>query len=123
MPGRATVGPARRCARRRTPARSPPRAAPATAPGCQSCPVRAEAAEIAQLAAVDVEIARLQPGLECRAKRRPLAVDDREPGGVPVVAARDHRLPEQPLEAKAQPRGRGAARQVQRVAFPLIAPV
>src|SRR5207253_10716689 len=99
MPGRATVGPARRCATRRTPARSPPRAAPATAPGCQSCPVRSEAREIAQLAAVDVEIARLQPGLEFRAKHRPLAVDDREPVGVTVVAVRHHRLSESTLEA------------------------
>src|SRR5437667_104844 len=105
------------------PARSPPTAAQATAPDCRSCRVRSEARQIAQLPACGVEIARLQPGLECRAKRRPLAVDDREPRGVPVVAAGDHRLPEQPLVAKAESRGGVAARQVQRVAFPLVAAV
>ena len=48
-----------------------------------------------------------------RLQRRPVAVDDREPGSVPVAPASDHRLAEQALILKAEPDCGGARRQVQ----------
>src|SRR5258707_15461271 len=82
---------------------------------------RAEAGETAALSAVAVEIAGFEPGLESAAQHGPIAVDDREPRGVAIAAARDHRLPEQPFIGEAEPGGGGAARQVSRNPFPILA--
>ena len=54
------------------------------------------------LAAGLVEVRRIQPTLEPVPDRRPVAVDDREPGRVPVAAPVHRRLPEHPLERQPQ---------------------
>src|SRR5882757_10319330 len=83
----------------------------------------AEADQAAALPALAVEIAGVEPRLEGGAQHRPFAVDDREPRRVAIAAACDHRLPEQPFIGEAEPGGGGAARQVQRIAFPFVAAV
>ena len=75
------------------------------------------------LPAAGVEVLRRQPGLECRANDRPLAVEDREPGGVPVASLHDQVLPEDPLEGEAEPLSRPAGGVVEGIAFPLQAAV
>src|SRR5438067_4383000 len=85
------------------------------------CPGQARQAHA--LVALGVEIAGIEPPLEGGFDRRPLAVDNRKPGGVAIAALDDVRLPEQPLKAKAVPRGGGARRRVERIALPFIAPV
>src|SRR5262249_44926575 len=49
------------------------------------------------LPAVLVKVARVEPGEERLAQRRPFAVDGGVPGGVPVTALVDRSLPEHPL--------------------------
>src|SRR5438067_12257507 len=81
----------------------------------------AESSQAAALPAGAVEIARIEPGLKRGAQCRPFGVDDREPRRVAVVAAGDHSLPEQAFIREPEPRGGSTARQVQRIAFPLVA--
>ena len=68
-----------------------------------------------------IEIAGVEPALERRLQRRPLAVEDREPAAVAVASLVDRRLAERAFVAKAQTLSRGARRRVERIAFPLVA--
>src|SRR5215472_18643271 len=70
-----------------------------------------------------VEIRRVEPALEGRLERRPLDVEDREPAGVTVAGLVDRRLAEHAFIPEAQPPRRGARRTVERIAFPLVAPI
>src|SRR3954447_12011729 len=94
-----------------------------TAGAWQSCPGGSQARQAVPLLPVGVEIRRVEPALECRALRRPFAVDDREPGGVAVAAAGHRRLPEQSLIPEAETQGGGARGRVQRIAFPFVATI
>src|SRR5262249_34419586 len=69
----------------------------------RSSEVGSEIRQAPALAAVGREITRVEPALEGGAQSRPVAVDDREPRGVAVAPAGDHRLPEQALIPKAEP--------------------
>src|SRR5437867_5746466 len=63
------------------------------------------------------------PGLEGRARRRPLAIEHREPGAVAIAPLDDHVLAEDALEAEAELERRAARSLVERVALPLHAAV
>src|SRR6266849_9176378 len=67
------------------------------------------------LAALAVEISRVEPALERRFKGRPLAVDDRVPGRVAVAALVDHRLTKNPLEPESESLRRSAGGRIERV--------
>src|SRR5260370_17625610 len=75
------------------------------------------------LAACAIEIGGIEPALEGGFERRPFAVDDREPRRVAAAALVDDRLPEDALEAEAEPRRRGARGRVERLPFPLLTPI
>src|SRR5215475_8838182 len=79
---------------------------------------RAEAREAGPLAAIAIEIRRVEPALERHLQSGPLAVDHRIPGGVAAAPLVDHRLTEQAFIAKAEPLRRGPRRCVEAVAFP-----
>src|SRR3984893_16899199 len=70
-----------------------------------------------------IEIAGIEPSLECRLQRRPFAVEDREPAGIAVAPFVDRRLTEHPFIAEAQALRRGARGRIERIAFPLVAAV
>src|SRR3954467_9877540 len=67
---------------------------PATVPVGRSSSAGSEIRQAPALAAVGRKITRVEPALEGGAQSRPVAVDDREPGGVAVAPAGDHRLAE-----------------------------
>ena len=79
--------------------------------------------EAPALGAIAVEVLRREPGLERAPQRRPLVVDDREPGGVTVPPLRHLVLAEHALEAEAETLRRAPRRGVERVALPLEPPV
>ena len=70
-----------------------------------------------------VEIGRVEPALEGRLERQPLAVEDREPAGIAVARFVDRRLVEHALVAEPEALRRGARRRVERIAFPFVAPI
>src|SRR6516162_683667 len=70
-----------------------------------------------------IEICRVEPALECRLERWPFAVEDREPGGVAVATLVHRRLAEHAFVAEAQALRCGARGRVERIAFPLVAPI
>src|SRR5215831_12819428 len=84
---------------------------------------RVEARQALVLAACGVEIAGVEPALEGLFERRPFAVEDREPAGVAVAALVDRGLAEHAFVLESQSQRRGTRRRVERVAFPLVAPV
>ena len=69
------------------------------------------------------KLSGVEPRLERLAHLRPVGVDDRVPGGVPVAALHHLCLAEDPLVAEAEPLGRPTRRRVECVALPLVAPV
>src|SRR5579859_4572255 len=71
------------------------------------------------LAPGSVEVLRLQPALEPGSNPRPLAVDDRVPGGVAIASLDDHVAAEDALEREAKPHGGSARSLVESVALPL----
>src|SRR6267142_5482494 len=75
------------------------------------------------LPAVKVEVFGREPGFERRAPDRPLAVRHRVPGGVAVPALGHHVLAEDPFVGETKPLGGTPRRAIQRVAFPLQAPI
>jgi len=75
------------------------------------------------LAALGVEVGRVEPGFEGRLQRRPFAVDGSVPCAVAVAALVHDRLPEDAFEAEAQALRRPTRARVQRVALPLVAPI
>src|SRR4051794_5337231 len=75
------------------------------------------------LEALAVEVLGRQPGLEGRADRGPLTVEDGVPGRVPVAALDHEVLAEDALEAEPEALGRTARAGVGRVALPLQPPV
>src|SRR5579864_2371148 len=85
--------------------------------------ILSEAREAAALRPVGSEIGRIEPALEGGPQRRPLAVDDREPGGVAVVPFDHLSLAEEALVAEAVALGGGARRRIEGIAFPLVAAV
>src|SRR6266699_247028 len=75
------------------------------------------------LAALAIEILRVEPALERRFEGRPLAVDDRVPGGVAVAALVDQCLAKNPLEPESKALGGLARGRIERVAFPFVAAI
>ena len=84
---------------------------------------RRQARKALLLPPLGVEIFAPEPALERRLARGPLAVEHRKPGGVAAAALDDHVLAEDALEGEAEPLRRAPRGRVQRVAFPLVAPV
>src|ERR1043166_4256979 len=75
------------------------------------------------LPAGGVEIVRREPALVGRLARRPFGIEHRKPRGVAVAALHDLVLAEQSFEGEAEALGGAARGRVERVAFPLVAPV
>src|SRR3569832_377024 len=93
-------------------------------PDCRTSSRRTvELAEALDLPALGVEILRIEPAFERRLARRPVAIEDREPGRVPVPPVADHVLAEDALELEAVAQRRAPRRRVERVAFPFVAPI
>src|SRR6185437_4034727 len=82
--------------------------------------LRPEVREPRLLAALVIEIVRLEPVLERRLARRPFAVEHRKPGRVAVAALDDPVLAENSLERKPEAFRRAARRRVERVALPFV---
>ncbi len=70
-----------------------------------------------------VEILGRQPGQISRLQTRPIAIDDGEPGRVPVLALHDHMLPEESFELETEPLRRAFRGRVEIVALPFDPPI
>src|SRR5207244_3418898 len=70
-----------------------------------------------------IEILRREPTLERSLSGQPFAIDDREPGGVAVLALHHLVLAEQALVLEAKAFSRALGRRVAVVALPFVAPV
>src|SRR5262245_4330988 len=75
------------------------------------------------LPAVFIEIGWRKPALERCFARRPLAIDDRVPGGVAVLALHHLMLAKQPFVFESETQRRALGGFVAVVALPLVAPV
>src|SRR5205814_2368319 len=75
------------------------------------------------LAAIRVEVRRIQPRAERAIERRPFLVDARVPCRVAIASLVDARLAEHAFVRESEALRRGARRGVQRVALPLVAAI
>src|SRR5947209_7184319 len=75
------------------------------------------------MSALAIEILPREPALEAALARGPLAVEHDVPGGVAAASLDDHVLAKNALEGEAEAQRRAPRRGIERVAFPLVAPV